>query len=221
MTETRQPETRQHDKGPRHDRWYFSIMAPNTKGEKFAWLDPTSIYINGAAFSDLLDDLCAELNGDNIDVVAGLDAMGFVLGAAIAARLDRGFLPIRKAGKLCVDTDKVTFQNYSGRIQEMEMRQPAFPPGTRVLLVDQWVETGGTMEGAIQLVKRQQGEIAGIAAVVIEENGRTLGYRKTYPCVSAVLPDTEWQRQANAKYLESFKSYVPERAFPKSPAGRS
>ena len=44
------------NKGPRDDRWYFPLMAPNTKGEKFAWLDPTSIYINEEAFSDLLDD---------------------------------------------------------------------------------------------------------------------------------------------------------------------
>jgi len=103
------------DKGPRDDRWYFPLMAPNTKGEKFAWLDPTSIYINGEAFHDLLDDLCADINADSCDVVAGLDAMGFVLGAAIASRIGKGFLPIRKAGKLCVDTDSASFTNYSGR----------------------------------------------------------------------------------------------------------
>lgn len=94
-------------KGPREARWYLSLMSPNTKGPQFAWLDPTSIYINSSAFSDLLDDLCADLDADEIDVVAGLDAMGFVLGAALGARLGRGFLPIRKSGKLCVDTDKV------------------------------------------------------------------------------------------------------------------
>ena len=103
------------DKGPRDDRWYFALMAPNTKGDKFAWLDPTSIYINGEAFHDLLDDLCFELDPSTIDVVAGLDAMGFVLGSAIAARIGCGFLPIRKAGKLCVETDSATFTNYSGR----------------------------------------------------------------------------------------------------------
>ena len=92
------------NKGPRDDRWYLPLMAPNTKGDKFAWLDPTSIYINGRAFHDLLDDLCAELDPDTIDVVAGLDAMGFVLGAGIATRIGKGFLPIRKAGKLPVAT---------------------------------------------------------------------------------------------------------------------
>jgi len=202
------------DKGPRDDRWYFSLMAPNTKGDKFAWLDPTSIYINGEAFNDLLDDLCAEISANDVDVVAGLDAMGFVLGAAIATRIGRGFLPIRKAGKLCVDTDSATYTNYSGWTQDMEMRKPAFAPGTRVLLVDQWVETGGSMHGAIQLVEQQHGKIAGLVSIVIEDCDRTATYREQYKCVSAILPGTEWQKQANAQYLESFKTYDPAHAFP-------
>ncbi len=206
--------TTPQDKGPRDNRWYFPLMAPNTKGEKFAWLDPTSIYINGAAFNDLLDDLCAELDSKSIDVVAGLDAMGFVLGAGIATRLGRGFLPIRKAGKLCVDTDSSSYKNYSGRQQDMEMRLPAFAAGTRVLLVDQWVETGGTMHGAVQLVEQQQGTVAGMVAIVMEENDQTNSYREKYHCVTAILPGTELQRQCNAQYLESFKTYDPTRAFP-------
>lgn len=203
------------DKGPRDDRWYLSIMAPNTKGSKFAWLDPTSIYINGRAFNDLLDDLMADLEGVEYDVVAGLDAMGFVLAAALAARSEVGFLPIRKAGKLCVDTDAVSFGNYSGKTQDMEMRKPAFGAGTRVLLVDQWVETGGTMDGAIRLVERQEGIVAGMVAIAIEENARTKSFRQTYPCVSAVVPGSRWQAECNAQTLTSFDTYAPERAFPK------
>ncbi|MFD2740607.1 phosphoribosyltransferase family protein [Sulfitobacter aestuarii] len=203
------------DKGPRDDRWYLNIMAPNTKGEKFAWLDPTSIYINARAFNDLLDDLMADLDGVEYDVVAGLDAMGFVLGAALAARSQVGFLPIRKAGKLCVETDKVSFGNYSGKTQDMEMRKPAFAEGTRVLLADQWVETGGTMDGAIRLVERQGGVVAGMVAIAIEENERTDGYRATYPCVSAVSKGSRWQTECNAQTLSSFASYKPELAFPR------
>ena len=206
-------------KGPRDDRWYLSLMSPNTKGPKFAWLDPTSIYINSAAFSDLLDDLCAELDAGEIDVVAGLDAMGFVLGAALAARLGRGFLPVRKAGKLCVDTDKVSYGNYSGRTQDMEMRQPAFALGTRVLVVDQWVETGGTMDGAIRLIERQGGTIAGLATITMEENARTAEYRALYKVVTAVLPGSRWQAEANGQRLSSFDSYRAERTFPT--AGRT
>ena len=202
------------DKGPRDARWDFSLMAPNTKGDKFAWLDPTAIYSNGKAYHDLLDDLVADLNKDDIDVVAGLDAMGFVLAAGIAARIGKGFLPIRKSGKLCVDTDSASMTNYSGQTQSMEMRLPAFAPGTRVLLVDQWVETGGTMHGAVQLVEQQKGTVAGMVAIVMEENENTKSYRDRYKVVTAIQPGTEWQRQANAQYLESFKTYKPEMAFP-------
>ena len=197
------------------ERWYLDIMSPNTKGDKFAWLDPTSIYINGDAFHDLLDDLVADLADVRCDVVAGLDAMGFVLGAALATRLGVGFLPVRKAGKLCVDTDKVTFSNYSGRSQDMEMRQPAFAPGTKVLLVDQWIETGGTMDGAIRLVERQQGTVAGLVAIAMEDNDKTASYRQHYPCVTAVQPGTDLQLQCNRQRLDSFDSYTADMAFPR------
>lgn len=198
-----------------NDRWYLDIMSPNTKGKKFAWLDPTSIYINGDAFHDLLDDLISDLASVKCDVVAGLDAMGFVLGSALATRLKVGFLPIRKAGKLCVDTDSVAFSNYSGRTQHMEMRKPAFSAGTKVLLVDQWVETGGTVDGAIRLIERQGGTVAGLVTIVMENNEQTAGYRKRFPCITAVHPESELQRQCDRQRLDSFQNYKPEMAFPK------
>ena len=207
--------TKSNNAQTKKDRWYLDIMSPNTKGEKFAWLDPTSIYINGDAFHDLLNDLVLDLKNVKCDVVAGLDAMGFVLGTALATRLNVGFLPIRKAGKLCVDTDSVTFTNYSGRTQDMEVRTPAFLNGTRVLLVDQWIETGGTMDGAIRLVKRQEGIVAGLVAIAMESNDKTDEYRECFPCITAVRPNTELQTQCDRQSLDSFKAYKPEMAFPK------
>jgi adenine phosphoribosyltransferase len=199
-------------KGPRDDRWYLSLMSPNTKGPKFAWLDPTSIYINAAAFEDLLDDLIADLNGVAFDVVGGCDAMGFVLGAGLAARTGRGFLPIRKAGKLCVDTDSVSFTNYSGKTQDMEMRMPAFAQGTRVLIADQWIQTGGTMEAAIRLV-------AGLVTIAMENCAATDAFAQRFPVATAVVQGSHWQTECNAQDLSSFRSYRPERTFPT--AGRT
>ena len=199
----------------RDNRWYLNIMSPNTKGEKFAWLDPTSIYINTNAFIDLLDDLLDDLEEFDCDVVAGIDAMGFVLGSALAARLRKGFLPIRKAGKLCVETKKVDFVNYSKRNQFMEIRFPAFEAGTKVIIVDQWVETGGTMGAAIKLIEQQGGLVKGVIALAIEENVNTKKLRNDYKCFSAVVPGSEWQKQCNEQYLQSFKSYKPNIAFPK------
>ncbi len=207
--------TTKNIKGMRDNRWYLNIMSPNTKGEKFAWLDPTSIYINTNAFIDLLDDLLDDLEEIDCDVVAGIDAMGFVLGSALAARLRKGFLPIRKAGKLCVDTKKVDFVNYSKRNQFMEIRFPAFEAGTKVIIVDQWVETGGTMGAAIRLIEQQGGLVKGVIALAIEENDNTKKLRNDYKCFSAVVPGSEWQKQCNEQYLQSFKSYEPNMAFPK------
>ena len=207
--------TKKNIKGMRDNRWYLNIMSPNTKGEKFAWLDPTSIYINTNAFIDLLDDLLDDLEEIDCDVIAGIDAMGFVLGSALAARLRKGFLPIRKAGKLCVDTKKVDFVNYSKRNQFMEIRFPAFEAGTKVMIVDQWVETGGTMGAAIRLIEQQGGLVKGVLALAIEENDNTKKLRNDYKCFSAVVPGSEWQKQCNEQYLQSFKSYEPNMAFPK------
>lgn len=193
---------------------YLNHMGPNTKGDQFAWLDPSAMYINARVFHQLLDDLEAPFRSEKIEVVAGLDAMGFVLGTALAVRLGCGFLPIRKAGKIPLDTDSVTFTNYSGRTQDMELRKPAFRPNTRVLLVDQWIETGGTMTAGIDLIERQQGVVAGIATVCIETNERTRQIRDQYKCVSAVDPDSDIQRQCDRQTLDSFAQWSAESVFP-------
>lgn len=200
--------------GDRDCRWYLSLMAPRSRGEKYAWLDPSSAYINADSFNAILDDLLEPFTASEIDVVAGFDAAGFVLGAALAARLGKGFLTIRKGGKIPVDFDSVPMTNYSGQTESMEMRKPAFNPGTKVLLVDQWIETGGTMGAGIKLIERQDGIVAGIAAVCIEDNEATRAMRKKYKTVSCVVPGSAIQDECNAQTLNSFKDFKPEITFP-------
>ncbi len=200
-------------KKPRADRWYLKLMAPNTRGSDFAWLDPTPVYLNQAAFNQLLDDLMKDITDFDIQLIAGIDAMGFVLGTGLAARLNLGFLPVRKAGKLCVETDAVEFTNYSGRRQVLELRKPALEKGTRVLVVDQWVETGGTMEASIKLIERQGGIVAGFCAIAIEENEKTLALCNEYPSATAVIPGSLLYDQCNKQYLESFENYSPQAAL--------
>ena len=194
--------------------WYLSRISPNTKGGKFAWCDPSSMYIKAESFSSLVDDLIETFNLEDIDLVTGIDAMGFVLASAIATRIKKGFLPVRKAGKIPVETSSVSFTNYSQRTQDMEIRNPAFKPGTRVLIVDQWVETGGSMEAAIELIEGQKGIVAGLACVCMEENERTQKLRQNYKCSTAVLPGTEIQEQCNNKTLKSFDDFKPADVFP-------
>ncbi|XP_072099233.1 adenine phosphoribosyltransferase [Mobula birostris] len=185
--------------------WYLALMAPNIKGPSYAWLDPSRLYCNQQAFKDCVEDLIQPFQNDTIDLVAGIDAMGFVLGAAIANRLGKGFLTVRKEGHLCVETKRMAYSDYTGRQKVMEMRSDVVRAGLRILLVDQWVETGGTMEAAITLIEQEGGIIAGIAAICIEdtEGGRKIKEKYKYStCVPELL-----QPQFNSKYLESFKAF--------------
>jgi adenine phosphoribosyltransferase len=142
-----------------------------------------------------------------------VDAAGYVLGGALAVRRGTGLLTIRKAGKLPVPTDEVEFVNYTQRPQSMELRVPACRPGTRVLLVDQWVETGGTIGAAIELIERQGGVIAGIATICIEETPKTKALQEKYRCVASVLPGSDFQAQCNAKHMEFFDGFDWDRVL--------
>ncbi|XP_005157459.1 zgc:174895 isoform X1 [Danio rerio] len=189
----------------REEGWYLSLMAPNTKGPKFAWLDPSRLYCNSQALSDCVKDLLKPFQNETIDLVAGIDAMGFILGSAVATTLGKGFLAIRKAGHLCVETHTQDYSDYSGREKVMEVRVDVLKPGLRVLLVDQWIETGGTMRAAIKLVENQGATVVGIAAVAIEnsEGGKWLKENYKY---SHCIPK-ELQSQIDSQYLEFFKNF--------------
>ncbi|XP_067307175.1 zgc:174895 isoform X3 [Pseudorasbora parva] len=156
------------------------------------------------ALSDCVKDLLKPFQNETIDLVAGIDAMGFILGAAVAMTLGKGFLAIRKAGHLCVQTHTQDYSDYSGREKLMEVRVDVLKPGLRVLIVDQWIETGGTMRAAIKLVENQGATVIGIAAVAIEnsEGGKWLKENYKY---SHCIPN-ELQSQIDSQYLESFKN---------------
>ncbi|XP_026197378.1 purine phosphoribosyltransferase family protein [Anabas testudineus] len=190
----------------RRQGWYLSLMAPNTKGPTFAWLDPSRLYCNSQALADCVKDLLSPFHNDTIDLVAGIDAMGFILGASVATTLGKGFLAIRKAGHLCVTTQNQNYTDYTGREKTMEVRLDVLKPGMRVLLVDQWIETGGTMKAAIQLIERLGATVVGVAAVAIEntEGGKWIkeNYRFSH-CIPEGL-----QSQIDGKYLDFFKSFT-------------
>ncbi|XP_074412848.1 adenine phosphoribosyltransferase-like isoform X2 [Zonotrichia albicollis] len=137
---------------------------------------------------DCVADLLQPFQGDAIDMVAGIDAMGFILGAAAAATLRKGFLAIRKAGHLCVHTEAQPYSDYSGQQKLMEIRTDAITPGLRILLVDQWVETGGTMRAAIELVERLGGVVAGVAAICMENSKGGKWIQERYKCSHCIPP---------------------------------
>ncbi|NXD03638.1 APT1 phosphoribosyltransferase, partial [Certhia familiaris] len=184
-----------HVPATREKGWYLALMAPNVKGPNYAWLDPSRLYCHPQGLQDCVADLLQPFQGDAIDMVAGIDAMGFILGAAAAATLQKGFLAIRKAGHLCVQTVAQPYSDYSGREKVMEVRTDAISPGLRILLVDQWVETGGTMRAAIELVERLGGVVAaplcaptGVAAICMENSEGGKWIQERYKCSHCVPP---------------------------------
>ncbi|XP_066552190.1 adenine phosphoribosyltransferase [Amia ocellicauda] len=185
--------------------WYLSLMAPNTKGPKCSWLDPSRLYCNHQALADCVRDLLHPFCNDSIDLVAGIDAMGFILGSAVATSLGKGFLTIRKAGHLCVETQTQAYSDYSGREKLMEVRVDVLKPGLRVLLVDQWIETGGTMRAAIKMVEEQGATVAGVAAVAIENTEGGKWIKKQYK-YSQCVPE-QLQSQIDQHYLQSFEAF--------------
>ena len=164
------------------DRRYLALIGRDTSGNR---CDVTPLFADYAAFSALVDDLAALVEPLAFDVVVGIDALGFILGAALALRMQRGFVPIRKGGKLPVAVDSVECVDYTGQRKTLELRQGALATGTRALLVDEWIETGAQVRAAIQLIEGQGGVIAGIASLHIDDDEATEPLRARYTCVQA------------------------------------
>lgn len=128
--------------------------------------DITPLLADGSAFGDSVDALVAPWRGSAITAVCGVEARGFIFGAAAAHALGVGFVPVRKAGKLPAATRGVDFKLEYGTAR-LEAHADALTPGTRALLVDDVLATGGTLTAALQLVRDLGANVAG-AAVVVE-----------------------------------------------------
>jgi adenine phosphoribosyltransferase len=127
--------------------------------------DLTTLLQDGKGFHELVDQLCEHYSGQKVDIVAGIEARGFIFAPALAYRLGAGFIPVRKPKKLPWKTASVTYQLEYGTDQ-LEIHQDAVKKGQRVLLCDDLLATGGTAAAAIDLVRQLGGEIVGAAFAV-------------------------------------------------------
>jgi adenine phosphoribosyltransferase len=130
--------------------------------------DLTTLLQDGKGFHALVEQLCDHYSGQKVDIVAGIEARGFIFAPALAFRLGAGFVPVRKPKKLPWKTASVTYQLEYGSDQ-LEIHQDAVKKGQRVLLCDDLLATGGTAAAAIELVRQSGGEIVG-AAFAVELN---------------------------------------------------
>jgi adenine phosphoribosyltransferase len=127
--------------------------------------DITTLLKDRTGFAMLIDELAAHYLERKIDLVLGIEARGFIFGPALAYRLNAGFVPVRKPRKLPAPVARVTYDLEYGS-DTLEIHLDAIHPGQRVLLVDDLLATGGTMEATIKLVKQLGGEIAGLGFAV-------------------------------------------------------
>ena len=127
--------------------------------------DLTTLLQDRKGFHTLIEKLSDACAGKKVDVVAGIEARGFIFAPALAYRLGAGFVPVRKPNKLPWKTRQVSYQLEYGT-DKLEMHQDAVKRGQRVLVCDDLLATGGTAAAATQLVQQLGGEIAGAAFAV-------------------------------------------------------
>lgn len=127
--------------------------------------DITTLIKDATAFKQSIDALASHYNPDDIDVIVGIEARGFIFGAALAYKWGKGFVPVRKPGKLPAETIREAYQLEYGT-DAVEIHNDAITPGQRVLIVDDLLATGGTVAAAANLVERLSGTIVGISFLI-------------------------------------------------------
>jgi adenine phosphoribosyltransferase len=127
--------------------------------------DITTLLKDRDAFRESIDLLIEPFVDSRADVVVGMESRGFIFSAPMALRLNAGFVPVRKLGKLPAETVSVEYALEYGT-NTLEIHRDAILPGQRVLVVDDLLATGGTVDGTIELVRRLGGEVVGLAFLV-------------------------------------------------------
>jgi len=117
------------------------------------------------AFRSCIKTIAEYYKNDGIDYVAGIESRGFIIGSALAYEMGKGFVQIRKAGKLPFETVSEPYSLEYGS-QTLEIQKDAIEKGKRVLVVDDLIATGGTAEAACRLVERIGGKVAGVAFII-------------------------------------------------------
>ena len=127
--------------------------------------DITNLLKNGAVFKQAVDKIACEYAGKKIDAVVCIEARGFLIGSAIAYALGCGLVPIRKKGKLPWKVYRKEYDLEYGQ-DHVEVHQDGIIPGQNILIVDDVIATGGTVEAVVKLVKEMQGTIVGAAFLI-------------------------------------------------------
>ena len=142
-----------------------TVDVPDFPKPGIMFKDLMPLFADGPVFRQVIDGIIAQQGAASFDVVAGVEARGFVVAAAIAYATGTGVVPVRKAGKLPRPAFAASYALEYGEAT-LEVHQDAFTPGQRVLVVDDVLATGGTAGAALDLVEQAGGVIAGFTVLL-------------------------------------------------------
>ena len=140
-------------------------VIPDFPQPGISFKDITTLLRDGEALRETVKRLAEHFKGTEVDLIVGVESRGFILGAPLAYEMGLGFTLIRKPGKLPGQVLSVEYDLEYGT-DSLEIHADAFPPGTRVLVVDDLLATGGTIAAAIELIKKLSGQVVGLAFLI-------------------------------------------------------
>jgi len=138
---------------------------PNFPKEGIIFKDITPLWKDKNAFVESIDKIVERYKNQQIDVVVGIEARGFIVGAPVAYRLGVGFVPVRKPGKLPYKTISVSYELEYGT-DTIQTHEDSISAGQQVLIVDDLLATGGTTKATCELIEKAGGKVVGIAFIV-------------------------------------------------------
>ncbi len=136
----------------------YMTSIPDFPKEGIIFRDITSVLENKDGLKLAIDEMNSLLEGVEFDCIAGAESRGFIFGAPIAYMNNKGFVPVRKEGKLPRETVKASYDLEYGSAT-IEIHKDAIKPGDKVVLVDDLIATGGTMEATAKLIEQLGGEV--------------------------------------------------------------
>lgn len=151
----------------------FIADVPNFPIEGILFKDITPLMQNGEAFAYTIEQLANFAKDRGADLIIGPEARGFLFGTPVAAKMGIGFVPVRKPGKLPRETVDFEYDLEYGT-NVLSIHRDAIKPGQKVVIIDDLLATGGTVEAAIKLVQSLGGEVVGCAFLIelVDLNGR-------------------------------------------------
>jgi adenine phosphoribosyltransferase len=160
--------TRSRDAGA-HDLTALMLQrvrdVPDYPKAGIVFKDIAPLLADHIAFAGAVDAIVAHHGRGTVDKVVGIEARGFIVASPVAYHMGAGFVPVRKKGKLPGATLETSYALEYGQAT-LEVPADAFSPGDRVLIVDDVLATGGTVEATIDLVRRAGGEVAGVSVLM-------------------------------------------------------